>query len=295
MQTMARDLDLARPQAWSEPGRTTLEIRTGAWRAHRPRYVEAAAPCRQACPAGAPIAQCIEAVRDGRWASAWSLIRRENPMPAVTGRVCAHPCETACNRDAWDGSVAINALEQFVGDWGLRHGTVKPPAFLRAERVAVVGGGPAGLACAYHLARLGYATTLFEATDALGGVLRRGIPEYRLPRAVLDRELELVLGLGTRFLLVTCPCVPGWGIDDDASLAVLRAAVESRILPLYEIEDGVRYRVTHWPEGRPVDEYITAQRRYAHLGPGPVAEIQAEVDRRWEALLDRAASKGEQA
>jgi NADPH-dependent glutamate synthase beta subunit-like oxidoreductase len=191
---MAMNLEALRPLAWSEPGRTTREIRTGGWRTRRPVWVEATAPCRAACPAGEPIPRWIERARAGDWAAAWSLIRAENPFPAVMGRVCAHPCEAACNRGAWDAAVAVNALERFVGDWGLEHGTAVAARVTRRERVAVVGGGPAGLACAYHLARLGYRPTLIEARGELGGLLRYGIPEYRLPRAVLAREIELALG-----------------------------------------------------------------------------------------------------
>ena len=190
---MTLDLGRAMPLAWSEPGRTTLEIKTGAWRSRRPVYIEAEAPCRQACPAGEPIARWIERARDGDYASAWSLIREDNPFPAVTGRICGHPCEAACNRAAYDGAVAINALERFVGDWGLDHGVVEPPAAPRPGRVAVVGGGPAGLACAHRLARSSHAVTIFEAEPRLGGLLRHGIPEYRLPRAVVEGEIELIL------------------------------------------------------------------------------------------------------
>lgn len=186
----------ARPLGWSEPGRTTLEIETGAWRTRRPLWVESTAPCRARCPAGEPIPRWIERARHGDYAAAWALIREENPFPAVMGRVCAHPCESACNRAAHDGAVAVNALERFVGDWGLRHGTAARAPTRRPERVAVVGAGPAGLACAYHLARLGYRTVVFEAERAPGGLLRSGIPEYRLPRAVLDREIELIVEVG---------------------------------------------------------------------------------------------------
>jgi NADPH-dependent glutamate synthase beta subunit-like oxidoreductase/Pyruvate/2-oxoacid:ferredoxin oxidoreductase delta subunit len=197
---MTDDLGPARPLGWSEPGRTTLEIKTGAWRTRRPVYVEATAPCRAACPAGEPIARWIERARLGDYASAWALIRQENPFPAIMGRVCAHPCESACNRGHHDGAVAINALERFVGDWGLDHGAPADFEITRPERVAVVGGGPAGLSCACHLSRLGYRVHLFEAQPGLGGVLRYGIPEYRLPRAVLDREIDLAIGSGVEIL-----------------------------------------------------------------------------------------------
>lgn len=190
---MRADLGPARPLGWSEPGRTTLEIKTGGWRTRRPAYVEATAPCRAACPAGEPIARWIERARLGDHAGAWALIREENPFPAITGRVCAHPCESACNRGQYDGAVAINGLERFIGDWGLEHGTPARPPITRAECVAVVGSGPAGLACTYHLSRLGYRVHLFEAEHELGGLLRYGIPEYRLPRAVLTREIELAI------------------------------------------------------------------------------------------------------
>ena len=197
---MIGDLGPARPLGWSEPGRTTLEIKTGAWRTRRPVYVEAMPPCRAACPAGESIARWIERARLGDYVGAWTLIRQENPFPAIMGRVCAHPCESACNRGQHDGAVAINALERFVGDWGLDHGAPADFEITQSERVAVVGGGPAGLSCTYHLARLGYRVHLYEAQPELGGVLRYGIPEYRLPRAVLAREIDLAIGSSVKIL-----------------------------------------------------------------------------------------------
>ncbi len=193
---MPADLGPGRPLGWSEPGRTTLEIKTGGWRTRRPVYVEATAPCRAGCPAGEPIARWIERANLGDYAGAWQVIREENPFPAIMGRVCAHPCESACNRRQYDGAVAVNALERFVGDWGLEHGTPPSPQPARPGRAAVVGGGPAGLACSYHLSRLGHRVHLFEAEPELGGVLRYGIPEYRLPRAVLRREIDLAIAAG---------------------------------------------------------------------------------------------------
>jgi NADPH-dependent glutamate synthase beta subunit-like oxidoreductase len=193
---MTTELGSARPLGWSELGRTTLEIKTGGWRTRRPVYVEAMAPCRAACPAGEAVSRWIERARLGDYAGAWRLIREDNPFPAIMGRICAHPCEQACNRGQHDGAVAINVLERFVGDWGLEHGAPVEPPPLRSERVAVVGGGPAGLACAYHLRRLGHPVHLFEAEAKLGGLMRYGIPEYRLPRVVLDREIALAIGPG---------------------------------------------------------------------------------------------------
>ncbi len=193
---MTLELRGAAPRGWSEVGRTTLEIHTGAWRSRRPLHVEAEAPCRLACPAGESVARWIDLAARGDWAAAWALIREDNPLPAVTGRVCAHPCERACNRSIHDGAVAVNALERFVGDWGLAHGVVAVPRVRRRERVAVVGSGPAGLACAAHLGAAGYRVTIFEADRRLGGLLRHGIPEYRLPRAVVEREINLILALG---------------------------------------------------------------------------------------------------
>lgn len=192
---MSGDLGNARPLVWSDPGRTTREIKTGGWRTRRPQYVERPAPCHLVCPAGEPIPAWIARAQAGDFDSAWRLIRHANPFPAVTGRVCSRPCESACNRGSYDAAVAINALERFVGDWGLLHGYPEAPLTQREERVAVAGGGPAGLACAYHLARLGYRVTIYEAMPELGGLLRYGIPEYRLPRKVLDGEIELILGL----------------------------------------------------------------------------------------------------
>ncbi len=245
---MPLDLGAARPRAWSEPGRTTLELSTGAWRSRRPRYVEAAAPCHGACPAGEAIPGWIQHARAGDHAAAWRLLREDNPFPAITGRVCGHPCESVCNRRAHDGAVAINALERVVGDWGLEHGQARPVPVTRRERVAIVGAGPAGLACAYHLARLGYGTTLFEREPAPGGLLRYGIPEYRLPRAVLEREIALVLALGVR---VEVGCTLGrtlaWRDVEtyDAVFVATGAGVPVRLGVPGEaaagIEDGLRF------------------------------------------------------
>jgi NADPH-dependent glutamate synthase beta subunit-like oxidoreductase/Pyruvate/2-oxoacid:ferredoxin oxidoreductase delta subunit len=173
----------------------------------RPRYVPKTPPCVGNCPGGTDIRGWITTIAQaeayGRtpeqaYEIAWQMITDKNPFPAVCGRVCPHPCEDNCNRNAKEGAVAINALERFVGDFGIEKG-LKLPRLTDArhdEPVAVVGAGPAGLSCAYQLARRGYPVTVFEAFARPGGMLRYGIPRYRLPAGVLDAEIQRILDLG---------------------------------------------------------------------------------------------------
>jgi NADPH-dependent glutamate synthase beta subunit-like oxidoreductase/Pyruvate/2-oxoacid:ferredoxin oxidoreductase delta subunit len=173
----------------------------------RPRYVPKQAPCLGTCPGGTDIRGWLTTIAQaeayGRTAEqayqlAWEIITDRNPFPAVCGRVCPHPCEDACNRQAKEGPVAINALERFIGDFAIQKGlklhTLTDAK--RDERVAVVGAGPAGLSCAYQLARRGYSVTVFEAFGKAGGMLRYGIPRYRLPADVLDAEIQRIADLG---------------------------------------------------------------------------------------------------
>ncbi len=156
------------------------------------------APCRQTCPAEIDIPQYIHQIRTGDYAGAVATIRERNPLLLACGRVCPHPCETNCRRGAADEPVSINQLKRFAADFEMTSGRRLPVRVApdTGKRVAVVGGGPAGLTCAYFLRRLGHAVTIFEAMPKLGGMLRYGIPEYRLPKAVLDWEIEGILNLG---------------------------------------------------------------------------------------------------
>ena len=173
----------------------------------RPKYAEKTAPCVSHCPNEADIRGWITTISQaeayGRTEEqalelAWHKITDLNPFPAVCGRVCPHPCEADCNRKDKDGAVAINALERFVGDFGIDHGLelARISENENRDKIAIIGSGPAGLSCAYQLARRGFRVTVYEAFSQPGGMLRYGIPSYRLPRAVLDAEIQKILDLG---------------------------------------------------------------------------------------------------
>ncbi len=173
----------------------------------RPYHLEKTAPCMNGCPQGTEIrkvlmtiaqAEKYEKPQEQAFQEAWEIITEKNPLPAVCGRVCPHPCEDDCNRKDKEGALAINNVERFLGDWALEHNFKLHVSeeLIHPEKVAVIGAGPAGLACAYHMRRKGYKVTIFEAFDKAGGMLRYGIPAYRLPREVLDAEIQNILDLG---------------------------------------------------------------------------------------------------
>jgi NADPH-dependent glutamate synthase beta subunit-like oxidoreductase/Pyruvate/2-oxoacid:ferredoxin oxidoreductase delta subunit len=203
--------------ARSSVGRVTSNL--------RPRPVTKLPPCMEGCPQGTNIRSVLTTIAFGdkygrsleeSYDMAWNIITEKNPLPAVCGRVCPHPCEINCNRKDKDEPIAINNVERFIGDFGitknLSHKTVEKKY---SEKVAVVGAGPAGLSCAFHLAKLGYAVTIFEAFSKPGGMLRYGIPAYRLPRDILDAEIQKILDMGVE-LKTSC------SIGNDKSLDDLR-------------------------------------------------------------------------
>ncbi len=171
---------------------TTEGNKTGSWRFLRPRYEDKTAPCAAACPAGEDIPRIEMLTGRGLFKEAWEAILRENPFPAVCGRVCFHPCEALCNRGEYDASVAVHTLERFLADTAARCDFRSPlePLRTRGERVAVIGAGPAGLAAARFLTLLGYRSDVFEAAPEAGGVLRWGIPAYRLPGDALRQDVR---------------------------------------------------------------------------------------------------------
>jgi len=205
----------------------------GSVSSHRPAYVEKNAPCIAGCTVGnhvrdwmVPLAQhsAYGRTSDEAFTVAWHAIVERNPFPAISGRVCQHPCEANCNRKGKDAPVAVQLLERFVGDFGTAHNLklAKPETAQSAGRVAVVGAGPSGLSCAYRLVQLGYAVTLFDAAPLPGGMMRYRIPRETLPLAVIDPEIQNVLDLG---IDLHAGCVVGNDITQESLHSEYRAVI----------------------------------------------------------------------
>jgi NADPH-dependent glutamate synthase beta subunit-like oxidoreductase len=182
---------------------SSLLNKTGSWRTERPVYLDRLPPCNHACPAGENIQQWLYLTEEGRYEQAWRQIMDDNPFPAVMGRVCYHPCEVSCNRGQLDEAVGINAVERFLGDqalineWQMKAGTGT------GKRVMVLGAGPGGLAAAYHLRRMGHEVTVYDASPQAGGMVRYGIPKYRMPREKLRAEVARIEQMGADLQLNT--------------------------------------------------------------------------------------------
>lgn len=174
---------------------------TGAWRTMRPVYVDRLPPCNQACPAGENIQAWLYQAEEGKYYEAWQELMKDNPMPAVHGRVCYHPCESACNRAQLDEAVSIHAVERFLGDLAIKEGWRIDCGPSTGKKVLVVGAGPSGLSAAYHLARMGYTVTIDDAGPKAGGMMHFGIPSYRLPRDILDAEIARIESMGVTIRL----------------------------------------------------------------------------------------------
>ncbi len=190
------------------PFAVTLDVggsllnKTGNWRSERPVYVDRLPPCNHACAAGEDIQGWLYLAEEGNYRDAWESLITNNPLPAIMGRACYHPCQDACNRGQLDEAVNIPAVERFLGDLALKEKwpakIIKPPS---GKRVLVIGAGPSGLSAAYHLARLGHTVEIQEAGPLPGGMMRFGIPRYRLPRDVVDGEVQRIIDMGVTLQL----------------------------------------------------------------------------------------------
>ena len=188
---MSSPFDLTRPPDLSH------QRRTGPFRTQRPVYVDLLPPCNHACPAGENIQAWLAAAQGGRFEEAWRILTADNPLPAVHGRVCYHPCEDGCNRTQLDSAVSIHAVERFLGDAAIEHGwRFERSAERSGKRVLVVGAGPSGISAGYHLARLGHEVEIRDAGPIAGGMMHFGIPAYRMPRALLEAEIGKIQQLG---------------------------------------------------------------------------------------------------
>jgi len=186
-----------------DPG-SSLANKTGSWRTERPVYVDRLPPCNSQCPAGEDIQGWLFHAESGDYETAWRHLTRDNPFPAIMGRVCYHSCEEVCNRAKIDSAVGINSVERFLGDEALKKGwRFVTPKEESGKHVLVVGAGPSGMSAAYQLRRLGHAVTVLDAGPLMGGMMRFGIPKYRLPRDVLDAEMQRIVAMGVTVQLNT--------------------------------------------------------------------------------------------
>ncbi len=191
---------MTKPFAFTLESATSLANHTGSWRTKRPIYVDHLPPCNATCPAGENIQGWLFKAESGDYRGAWEVIVRDNPFPALMGRVCYHTCEKACNRGELDECVGINSVERFLGDYAQEKGWDFPTAATSTgKKILVVGAGPAGLSCAYHMRRMGHAVTVVDSAEQAGGMMRYGIPRYRLPREVIDCEIERLTRFGVEF------------------------------------------------------------------------------------------------
>ena len=175
---------------------------TGSIRKSKPEYVDFFPPCNNACPAGENIQAWLSLAQEGKIEDAWRKLTEQNPMAAIHGRVCYHPCENSCNRKDLDSSVSIHAVERFLGDEALKNNwQFYPPKTLTGKKIMIVGAGPSGLSAAYHLRKLGHEVTVFEAGPVAGGMMNFGIPAYRMPRNILQAEIKRIENFGVKIIL----------------------------------------------------------------------------------------------
>ena len=242
----------------------------------RPKHVTKKPPCRDACPSGNRIrewlttiaqAERLEKSKDQAFTEAWEIYTDTSPFPSVCGRVCPHPCETGCNRVELEGAVGINKVERIIGDFGLAN-NLKLKSMTdekHAEKVAVVGGGPGGFSCAYQLVRRGYSVTVFEAADKPGGMLLWGIPRYRLPADIIEKEIQSIVDLGVELKCNT-------RVGKDISLDDLRAEYQAVFVAI-GAEKGLKLRV----EGEDADNVMSGVEFLNRIHHGETIDVGDNV------------------
>jgi NADPH-dependent glutamate synthase beta subunit-like oxidoreductase len=272
-----------RPDITPLPDLLHVRAAAGPVRNRRPEYVDLLPPCNAGCPAGENIQAWLAHAEAGRHEQAWRQLTQDNPLPAIHGRICYHPCESVCNRASLDSAVSVHSVERFLGDLGRDRGwTFDRPQRRSGKRVLVVGAGPSGLSAAYHLARLGHEVEIADAGDAPGGMMRYGIPAYRLPRDVLDAEIARIEALGVRITLghrVTDLDAERRGGGFDAAFVAVGAHLSKRVdIPAMDasrIVDAVSFLRSVASGERP-----EIGRRVAVYGGGNTAMDAARTARR---------------
>ncbi|MDR2724411.1 MAG: FAD-dependent oxidoreductase [Holosporaceae bacterium] len=180
---------------------TSLSNKTGSWRTMRPEYIKMVPPCNSTCPVGENIQLWLSLAKTEKFQEAWEIITESNPFPAIMGRVCYHTCEKTCNREQFDGAVNINLLERSIGDMAIAQGwSFRKIAPCSEKKILIVGSGPSGLTAAYFLKILGYNVIVYESHLKPGGMMRYGVPKYRLPRRIIDAEIKRITDMGVKII-----------------------------------------------------------------------------------------------
>ena len=260
------------PSIWTT-GSTEI-LNTGTWRSAIAVHEKRPAPCFGACPVDGEIPVWVQQVRSEKFREAWQTLVENNPIPAAIGRTCHRPCEGACNRIEYDGAVSINALEQYVGDMAIREGwAFDAPEVELEPKVAVVGGGPAGLSCAYQLRRKGFQVSLFDANPELGGVLRYGVPEYRLPKQMVAAETRRIVDLGIE--VITGRKLTGADLGelekDFSAIFIAFGAHDAKRLPQFPKNDSRVLDGIAFLRSIRLDAPLKLGRRVVVIGGGSVA------------------------